>query len=329
MVKSLFDGMNVSNDCLDEFKDACSELVGTKYILAEKKIGAVLQIIAKSRRLYALIAGCMEGFDFSAELSAAKQLDRNGVPVLVLPGERKTGIAFVFCLLLSFDTGQTDFKRFLHTFYCSLESANAEFSDFASAVIVPFCDDVVNLYIAEAGNAFKNAGLQEPRNKGCDAVVPASSQAVQQPYGAVGGLNSLSASSFGVGQAGLLEPSVFPTDKPPQESQNAQDFGASLRPAPAQCTPGTKSDDGDIAALSMITCAKEVIGIAARDPSMDAREREELLLVCEAFIQAVRFGAEKPIRTMYIALKNTVRCSSIAKKLGTQAGDLERIMNDE
>ncbi|MCL2797466.1 MAG: hypothetical protein FWD58_05385 [Firmicutes bacterium] len=301
MVKTLFDGTEVSNDCLDEFKCACSELVEAKYILAEKKIGAVLQIIAQSKRLYALIADCMEGFNFSTELASAKQFDKNGVPILILPNQQKDNVAFVFCLLLSFDTGQTDFKRFLHTFYCSLESANAEFSDFASAVVVPFCDDVVNLYIESVGEELKRQISQMP---------PEVARAPQEAFKA-------STPAYPPDGGAAFYPAPAPS--PPPAASPARSVGAG----------GVDGDEAvDLAALSLITCAKEVIGITARDPSMGVKEREELLLICEAFIQAVRFGAEKPIRTMYIALKNTIHCSSIARKLQTQAVDLARVMDD-
>ena len=292
MAKTLFDVMDGSDNCLDEFKSACSELAEAKYILAEKKIATLLQTIAKSKRLYALMADCMEGFHFASALASAKQTDKNGTPVLVLPSERKANIAFVFCLLLSFDTGQTDFKRFLHTFYGSPESANAEFSEFAFAVVVPFCDDVVNLYISEAGGVLR--GAQQER-AGEPVRVVAQNDAPQDP------------------QRGFSEEPRYARPE--------------IAPAPAPKDAGSAALL-DAVELSLITCAKEVIGIAARDPSMGAKEREELLLLSEAFIQSVRFGAEKPVRTMYIALRNTIRISSIARKLETQGADLERLMEE-
>ena len=268
MGKTLFDIMDVSDDCIAELKKVCADLLGAKYILAEKKISAVLQTIAKSKRLYAFISACMKNFDFAAELANAKRVGTDGSAVLVLPTDRKTNIAFVFCLLLSFDTNQTDFKKFLHTFYYNGDSANTEYTEFASAIIVPFCEDIVTLY-AEAGYAV-------PQKKESVGLV------VEERY----------------------------AHEPPQvhAPQSNQSEDSAIRP--------------------LVLCVREIIGIVARDPGLNTKEREELLLICEAFEQAVRLGAENPIRTMYIALKNTIKCSSIARRLEAQSVDLARTMQE-
>jgi hypothetical protein len=64
---------------------------------------------------------------------------------------------------------------------------------------------------------------------------------------------------------------------------------------------------------SLSEVVREIIGIVARDSTISAREREELMLVCEGFEQAVTIGAEKAIRTMYIGLKYTLQCSPLAR----------------
>jgi len=279
MQKTIFDIMDASDDCLDEFRSVCTELAQAKYILAEKKMSVVLQTIAKNKKLYAFFADCMEGFDFSYELAKARKTDGAGNPILILPTERKERIAFVFCLLLSFDTGATEFKEFLHTFYESGVSANAEYAEFAADVIAPFCEDVVN---------------------------------------------------------GLLHGTQLTADKAQRECGSADaprpmysERSAPQRaPEPPESTPKDESPGISPALVEpLLACAKEIIGIAARDPGLGAQEREELLLMCEAFVQAVRFNAEKPARTMYIGLKNTMRCCSIAHRLETQARGLERMMD--
>ena len=59
-----------------------------------------------------------------------------------------------------------------------------------------------------------------------------------------------------------------------------------------------------------------------------AEEREELMLISEAFEKAVEFGTPSTIKIMYIGLKNTIRVSSIARPLGLQADNLDRLISE-
>ncbi|MCL2062419.1 MAG: hypothetical protein FWH03_07355 [Firmicutes bacterium] len=276
MAQSLYDIMDDSDECIVEFERACAELASAKYILAEKKISALLQVIAKSKNLYALIGACMQDFDFAAELKHAKT--QNG---LMLPASRKKQIAFVFCLLLSFDTNQTDFKKFLHTFYANPDGANSEFSDFCKRIIVPFYANVKKAYFAEA---------DEP-----------NSAPKQDSFGHV---------------------SYPHMQSQPENANPLENAFSESKPAPAQ------SALNSLALTSLGEAAREIIGIAARDSQIPIKEREEILLVCEGFAQAVQLGQEKAIRTMYIALKNTIRCSPMARQLEVQSEGLAQLITE-
>jgi hypothetical protein len=265
--------MDASDDCVAEFERACSELSVAKYILAEQKIAQLLQVIAKSKNLYALMGACMQGFDFGAELIKAKTPQG-----LVAPSEPKKQIAFVFCLLLSIDTKQTDFEKFLHTFYGGEDNANAEFSEFARQVILPFRKNVAGMYYAEAdAPAFNPA----PAQTGGQTAPPPTGSAPPLP---------------------------------------------AMRETAVTADPMTRTELDELKIRSLSDVAREIIGIVARDSSISSKNREELMLVLEAFEQAVQIGAEKAIRTMYIALKYTLKSSPLARQLEVQYDDLERLI---
>ena len=280
MPKTIFDIQASGDEGLMEFESACRELVNTKYILADKKISALLKIIAKNKNLYALIANCALGFDFKAEFAAAKTQGAKG---LMLPQERKKLIAFVFCLLLSFDTNQTDLKKFLNTFYFSPLGPSTEFETFSHQAIIPFSTAVNKAYYAEA-----------------EAPVYVQSSPPQQPMYSTPPINT---------QGKILS-------KPYEDETVAE--------------PAVSQDGGlDMLAIaSLLQSAREFIGIVARDSGLSMQEREELLLVLEAFEQAITLGAKKPIRTMYIALKYTIRCSPMVRQLEIQCDNLERLIQE-
>jgi hypothetical protein len=285
MSKTLYDIMDTSDDCVEDFKKACGDVIDAKYILAEKKISVLLQTIARSRRLYDLFGACMQSFDFGAELLKAK------TPTgLVLPAERKKQIAFVFCLLLSFDTNQTDFKKFLHTFYGDEQSPNTEFSDFAKAVMAPFRDNVIAAYFKEADEPKKPAQVPYSQSE------PLFSAVQQQPA------------------ASVSSPFI----------ESAPAYKGNVVSVPINGKQGLD----ELAVESLSGAVREIIGIVARDSTITTKEKEELLLVCEAFDEAVRQGADKPMKTMFIGLKHTVAASSLKRGLEIQLEGLERLITE-
>jgi len=271
---------NLQN-ALAEFKKACLQLLSTKYILADKKISIILQLIAKHPELYNLVAKCMEGFDFKTAFAVAKPQDAR-TKGLKLPMEPNHVVAFVFCLLLSFDTKQTDFKNFLSAFYYDIEGPTKEFEVFVKETIVPFCANVIAL-----------ASKKEPQQVNVPNVVAASQlQPQQTPFQE---------------ESRELPVKVVSMDKP-QEKTNKDSIL-----------------DADIV-YALKNIIKELIAIIAKDTCLSTETKEEILIVCEAFEQAVSIGMGRAIRTMYIALKNTIRCSSIAKYLEEQCDMLDKLI---
>ena len=306
MPKTLLDIQIAGDECLVEFESACQELIHTKYILAEKKISLLLQTIAKHKNLYALISNCVQDFDFKHELEIAKAAASGRG--LVLPQERKKLVAFVFCLLLSFDTNQTDFKKFLHTFYFEAQGPGTEYERFASEAIGAFSQAVASLYYKEADEPlYKAAPPPPPPNQ--ETVYTQTRE--QQNYAQTLYAQTMTADSI------YSAPHVASVP-----------FDENLQATYHQTAEMSQAELDNLAIASLLTSAREMIGIVARDSTLTLQEREELLLVCEAFEQAITLGIEKAIRTMYIALKYTIRCSPMVRQLEIQSDNLERLMQE-
>lgn len=72
-------------------------------------------------------------------------------------------------------------------------------------------------------------------------------------------------------------------------------------------------DEQILAELNDITA--RIIHTVSHDVTLTIVGREELLLICDAFIQALGFGERKSIRLMYIALKNSLFACPIYDEL--------------
>lgn len=81
-----------------------------------------------------------------------------------------------------------------------------------------------------------------------------------------------------------------------------------------------------IRSLSRLT--GEIIGLVANAESLHTAEREELLLICDSFCEALSFGAPRTVKVMFIALKNTLLCSSLFEQLHAQYDNLLVMMAD-
>lgn len=282
--------MTDSENAINDFSRACNEVATAKFILAEKKISELLQIIAGSKKLFSIIQSSTESFDFKKELKKAV----NGRE-FILPSGRRKQIALVFSLLYSFDTKKLDIQQFIHNHF-SADNVNGEFAVFGATLIANFRKNVEDEY----------RGV-EP-----DESVPASRS---------------------------LAPATAKDmrETPSSEIEDYSDFDESsgeIEPVKEKINY-TFGDDGsdekpldDIQINSLLVCIREIIGVIARDPNLVAEEREELMLISEAFEKAVEFGTPSTIKIMYIGLKNTIRVSSIARPLGLQADNLDRLISE-
>ena len=266
-MRAVYDIMSDSDERLNDFRLACDEAAAAKFILAEKKISELLQIIAGSKKLFNIMADATQNFDFAAELKKAV----NGRE-FVLPTGRKKQIAIVFSLLYAFDSKKLDLQEFIHNHFES-ENVNDEFARFASVIL---------------GNFRANV---------CDEF-----RAVPEP-----------------------QPAPEPEEEKPvrEEEKNFFEFNF--------FSQGAENESGDfdkIQASSLLVSVREIIGIVARDPELMPTEREELMLVCEAFEKAVEYGSRETVKIMYIGLKNTIAVSSAVRRLEIQTDNLNRLIKE-
>ncbi|MBQ7643154.1 MAG: hypothetical protein IJS67_04555 [Clostridia bacterium] len=123
---------------LENFKNALSELVGSKYILAEKKISEVLKVVASSQMLYELFEHITEGFDYAGYKSVCFTDLSGGKGVFTLPRTDGDALAFVFLLFVEIDERRVNFLKLLEKYFYKDGSKQASFSTFVTMVVIPF-----------------------------------------------------------------------------------------------------------------------------------------------------------------------------------------------
>lgn len=127
-----------TDEGLNAFVSACDDMLGAKYLLAERKISAVLAAIADCERLYRLFADALKGYNRLAEFKKS-QVTVGSRKKLVPPQNQQKLMAFVFCLLMEVDTGKRSLRELLDEFFYHT-NPNEEFTLFCKALIVPFRD---------------------------------------------------------------------------------------------------------------------------------------------------------------------------------------------
>lgn len=126
-----------------DFVNSCNDMIDGKFILADVKIRKILNIIEESEILYKYISNCMAGFNFERELQRAEVKNTFNGGQFVLPQDKNTMVALVFCLLFSFDTKKIDFYQFIKQNFDTL-TPNGEYASFAKNMLVPFRDAIGN-----------------------------------------------------------------------------------------------------------------------------------------------------------------------------------------
>ena len=126
-----------------QFSLRCDELAESNFILADKKISAVLKTIAGSEFLFNLVRNLLEDFDYEREKG---EIMKVGDAVnLSLPSAPDEFIAFVFCLLMDFDNKELDLHKFLQTFFYEDGSYFESFASFCKQIVIPFKNTVSDI----------------------------------------------------------------------------------------------------------------------------------------------------------------------------------------
>ncbi len=133
--------METGREQIDLFLKKCDELMQSKFILADTKIGEVLKSIATSDLLYAFFRDITKDFDYPAAQKKYMYYLPEGSyhkRKLLFPEDPVERLAFVFCLLVDFDTGRMDLDAFLQEFFYEDGSVYGSFYAFTNQVVKPF-----------------------------------------------------------------------------------------------------------------------------------------------------------------------------------------------
>lgn len=294
---------------LTAFNAAIDELLNATYIIVSGKISRLLQSIAQSRPLYEYFCDITHGYNFVDDLNTRKFRDENGKPYLDVPKESKELTRFAFCLLFAVDTGRMNIRDLLHTFYNSPD-ADTELKAFCAEVIVPF-KTYVNREIVGGRTAedrrMPDAALfeREEGESAKDFFERASRRYDEETQNA-----------------------DADTDEEAEEAEETDEEPAAAEPAPQDDTPAYKRPLSDLTLASLSQLIAEIMGLVSRDGELETLEREELMLVLDAFNQAVQFKERKSIRVMYIAVKNTILTCDCAQKLEMQTENLSNFIRE-
>lgn len=141
--------MDTGRQQIDLFLKKCDELMQSKFIIADTKIGELLKAIATSDLLYAFFREITKNFDYPA----AREKYMNYMPEgtvnkrkLLFPENAEERLAFVFCLFVDFDAGRIDLGAFLQEYFYEDGSVYGSFYAFSNQVVKPFRNAVRTLF---------------------------------------------------------------------------------------------------------------------------------------------------------------------------------------
>lgn len=120
---------------LEIFLGATDDLINSKYILADSKVGPVLKAVAQSRLLYETFEYVTDGFDYAAAKGVC--FVDGGV---ALPQKDEDLLAFCFLLLMEIDAKKEDVIRLLTEYFNGNDGMQAAYANFAQKLLIPFRD---------------------------------------------------------------------------------------------------------------------------------------------------------------------------------------------
>ena len=121
---------------LANFISATDELINSKYILADSKVGAILKAVAQSRMLYETFEYVTDGYDYAAAKSVCFASGASA-----LPQKSADALAFVFLFLMEVDAKREDVIRVLSDYFdADKVGMQTAYADFAEKILKPFRD---------------------------------------------------------------------------------------------------------------------------------------------------------------------------------------------
>ena len=120
------------NVYIDDFLNAISSTLESKYIFIDRKISDILISIARNPDVYNTIAKCMINYDFKESWRTSVKSN-----FIKLPESDDNKIAFIFCLLSNIDDKNLDITMVLDKYF-SYDSEIKPFELFCKNIIVEF-----------------------------------------------------------------------------------------------------------------------------------------------------------------------------------------------
>lgn len=139
------------------FSRAMDELCDTTYLLAEKKLAAMLKTVAVSRVLMELFSYCVEDFDYDTEKKKYFVKGDNIEGKFLLPPDSRTIIALCFSFLFRLDSRQEDLLVALSDYFC-VNDLNIAYKRMCAELLKPFKVEVLS-----AAGSMINGFKEEPR----------------------------------------------------------------------------------------------------------------------------------------------------------------------
>ncbi|MBQ7373297.1 MAG: hypothetical protein IJW64_01875 [Clostridia bacterium] len=140
--------MITARESVEKFDEKSSELINSKFLLAEKKIEELLVTIADSVLLYEIFEHVSEGFDYATFKSVCFSHLADGKGYFRLPKNDADVIAFCFSLLLEIDGGKVDLLELCDEFFPTEEGKQKGYNLFASQLLIPFKQATLNVAYA-------------------------------------------------------------------------------------------------------------------------------------------------------------------------------------
>ena len=154
------------------FLSATDELINSKYILADSKVGAILKAVAQSRMLYETFEYVTYGYDYSAAKSVC--FVDGGVS---LPQKDEDVLAFVFLTLME--------MRILNDYFGGDNGMQNAYATFADKMLKPFRDiaektfgKIISGEMPTVGKGEKKAENAESQNVKTEKKASAVSYAI-------------------------------------------------------------------------------------------------------------------------------------------------------
>ena len=137
--------MVTRSQSVQNFANKMSDLVNSKFLVAEKKISEVLVCISDSVLLFELFKHVSEGFDYATVKSVCFAHDGQGNGYFKLPKNEGDVLAFGLALLSEIDGGEIDILNLLDEYFCSPEGKQRSYSIFATQLLIPFQQIAIRL----------------------------------------------------------------------------------------------------------------------------------------------------------------------------------------